>query len=160
MTRQLTLLVVGLLFWTVSSGQTLSPKVLTEIQQTSEFAAITSLLEEKGFKKSTEQSSNAFETIEKWYFQPFVYSGETVSSSLTKTVDSSLKAKTVFSLYNPFHYKEFIKNLTDAKYKFRGTKYVNGNIYYVFRKKGYTFTTTEKTANDKTKSYQITLQTD
>jgi hypothetical protein len=154
----LTLAFCAVFFSTILRGQNLSPKELEKIQQTSDFATITAFLVEKGFKKGPDRSDEAAGTVGRWYFQPFTDHDDQIISYLIKTVDSSQKAKTVFTLYNQFHYKEFLSNLTDARYKFKGTRFRDGHTYYVFKNKRYSFDTIEKSTPGKTRFAEVLLQ--
>ncbi|MEO8173104.1 MAG: hypothetical protein ABI581_08470 [Sediminibacterium sp.] len=127
-------------------SQNLTPQELIQINRNPD-SVISNTLTDKGFKKdkTTGYYVRAKETISScWYFQPFPSSGEKLSSFLIKTVDSNQKAKTVFLLYNPFNYKEFVQNLVKSKYRFTGIQIVGSKAYTVFENKQAVFMTTER----------------
>jgi hypothetical protein len=92
-------------------------------------------------------------------FQPFTHAAEEVSSYLIKMVDSTHNAKTIFFLYNPFHYKEFISRLTKSKYEFKGTRIIDNKSYTVFKNKRTVFLTTEKQDANNHSFFEIIVQT-
>lgn len=136
----------ALFLGTFAIGQNLTPQELIQIN-TSPNPVISSTLVGKGFQKSQDSQldERTKETISSWYFGPFfIHSGELVSSYVTKSVDTSQKTKTVFLLYNPFHYRDFIQNLALSKYRFTGMQIVNSEVYTVFENKRAVFMTIEK----------------
>ena len=146
-------------FSILSNGQNLSPKDLQKVHSSSDPSTITTLLVERGFKKSEARNGIALVTEERWYFQPFTNFDDQIISYLIKTVDSFQTSKTVFLLYNQFHYKAFIKSLTDARYKFQGVEFIDGNTSYVFKNKRFRFALTEKSNAGRTKHAEIVLET-
>ncbi|MDH7463888.1 hypothetical protein QEG73_21480 [Chitinophagaceae bacterium 26-R-25] len=131
-------------------GQNLTPKELTDIHKNPDVAAITRKLSEKGFKQYS-----AGQKESRWYFQPFTYSGEEVSSCVIKSMDSNRQAKTVFFLYNPFHYKEFISNLKKYNYRFKGIEVIEDKSYTVFENKQTVFMTREQPSGRNKNYFEI-----
>ncbi|MBV4359696.1 hypothetical protein [Pinibacter aurantiacus] len=137
-------------FEALATGQNLTPKELKQIHNNPDFAAITRNLLEKGFKQySTGQTES------RWYFQPFTYSGEEVSSCVIKSIDSNKQAKTVFFLYNPFNYKEFISNLKKSKYRLKGIEVIEDKSYVVFENKQTVFMTREHSSGRNKNYFEI-----
>jgi hypothetical protein len=158
--RLLTLLPVILLFGTFAIGQNLTPQELIQINSSTD-PAISNILSDKGFKKreGNDFDQSTKETKSSWYFQPFFnHSGEHESSNVIKSVDSIQKTKTVFLLYNPFHYKEFIQNLVKSKYRFTGIQMMYSKVYAVFENEGAVFMTTERLEPDGKSVFSIIVK--
>ena len=159
--NQLTLFVFSFLYGTLAWGQNLTPKELNIIHNNSDFPTITSTLTEKGFKLQSNRSDEGTrEKVARWYFQPFTHSGEEVSSYLIKSVDSNQKAKTIFFLYNPFHYKDFVNSLITSKYKFIGAQVIDNKNYFGFKNKRTVFMTAEKRNSNNQVYFEILLRTE
>jgi hypothetical protein len=160
-TVRLTLLLLVVLFTNSTWGQNLSPHELFQINSTSNFLVDTSTLVDKGYKFQSKQYDEITKTTEsRWYFQASTHSGEEVSSYLIKSVYSDHKVKTVFFLYNPYHYRDFIQNLKKSKYKFNGVQIIGNKSYNVFKKDKATFLTKEKQDAANHNIFEIIVQTE
>jgi hypothetical protein len=158
--RLLTLLPISLLFGTFAMGQNLTPQELIQINSSPD-PVISVTLADKGFKKRQDNQLDLStkETKSSWYFQPFFnHAEEHESSHVIKSVDTSQKTKTVFLLYNPFHYKEFIQNLVKSKYRFTGIQIMYSKAYTVFENKGTVFMTTERNNGDDELVFEIIVK--
>lgn len=148
--RRLSLMLAFTLLGTFAIGQNLTPQELIQINSSPD-PVISITLADKGFKKRQDNQldQSTKETKSSWYFQPiFNHSEEHESSHVIKSVDTSQTTKTVFLLYNPFHYKEFVQNLVKSKYRFTGIQVMYSKAYTVFENKGAVFMTTERNNDD------------
>lgn len=154
-------LVLAILLVKLSSGQNLSSQELNRIHNSLDFAIVNSSLLDKGFKFSrNEINEKTKETESRWYFPAYSHPGEDVSSYLIKRVDSNQNRKTIFFLYNPFHYRDFLDNLIRSKYRFKGIAVIDDQTYSIFKKKQTVFMVTEKPKGGNDRYFEIMVRTE
>ena len=158
---KLTLILFLFCSWTFVKAQNLTPREMLSIHNIQSTQSINEILSEKGFDPGeTYRNVNSKETITNWNFKPFVDSGDEISSSLTRTVDTLQKTKTYFVLYNPYNYKDFINSLTKSKFKFQGMRVINDKNYSVFKYKKTTCLATERQLDGIRSYFEIVFESE
>jgi hypothetical protein len=155
--RNLIIIIAICLIGPQVQGQNLTPEELIQFHEMDDHSISTILLA-KGFKLNEDHEKINGANVN-WYFAPFTYSKkDEISSCLTRLTDSSLKSKTIFLLYNPFHFKEFVSNLINLGFQFYGVLILADKVHLFFGKEKYEILTLEKTNSQNKRYYEITLQ--
>ncbi len=147
---------LAMIFHSLISAQNLTPETIIQINNLNSEADVSLLLKDKGFEfNNTKGNSQTQEISQTWLFWSHTKRSEVVNSFLPKVTDSTRKSKTVFTLYNAYHYRDFVKNLKESNYKFAGLTVTNDKAYLCFKKKDKVFLLKECSGHADTPYYEI-----
>jgi len=161
---------ISLIFISLVKGQTLMPKEILQISNLKTETEITNLLKEKGFDYNGYSGiSRINEKEDSWCFRSFSDKREIINSFVAKVTDDSHHSKIILTLYNFYHYRDFVNNLLESKFIFKGIKtiesinYTQNNkmehrTYLNFTKSNLSFLTRECIGYDSTPFYEIVFQ--
>ena len=164
---------ISLFFTYIAQGQTITPNEIRQINNLKNQTEISNLLKEKGFEFSQSRGIKEIGDInsieDSWIFRPLINRKEIITSILSKTTDYTHNSKITLTLYNFYHYRDFINNLLSSNFEFKGLKTIpwinyskNGKTEYTnysyFIRSNLLFLTRENIGYDGTTFYEIIFE--